>query len=105
MFFKELHSGIVYDGPFVDDIDKEQKLFLQKGEVKLQLEKFSDGEKVLLLLISDISRQLVLSQTIEEESIFGIVLIDELELHLHPGWQRKVISALMNYKRLIGMTI
>lgn len=57
----------------------------------------SDGQKVLLALIGDIAlRMLTLNGKIDDpiKNTPGIILIDELELHLHPKWQRQVISAL-----------
>jgi len=98
LFFKHLHAVATYEGPFVDDVNKKPKLFMKKGDVSLQLNHLSDGEKMLLLLVSDIARRLLLSdvKTISSGilSLSGIVLIDEIELHLHPAWQRKVIPAL-----------
>lgn len=117
LFFEELHVEREYDGPFVEEVDKELKLYLKKGDIKLRLDKFSDGEKTLLLLVSDIARRIftpyeyIKSRDITlkvpvpvfPSSVFlfesfskngGVVLIDELELHLHPAWQRKVIPAL-----------
>lgn len=118
LFFEGLHVEHKYEGPFVEEVGKELKLYLKKGDTNLRLDKFSDGEKTLLLLVSDIARRIYTSyqyvkprETILAStpdtlnfpgvSLFesfsrnrGIVLIDELELHLHPAWQRKVIPAL-----------
>ncbi len=58
----------------------------------------SDGQRTLLAMISDIVRRAVilnpqLGEKILEETT-GIVLIDELDLHLHPKWQRRIIEDL-----------
>lgn len=57
----------------------------------------SDGVLVMLTLISDIAYRCVLlnpSMGINANETEGIILIDEIELHLHPSWQRHVISDL-----------
>jgi predicted ATPase len=59
------------------------------------LHQLSDGEQRLFSLFVDIARQLSL-QT-EHEEIGGgeaIVLIDEIDVHLHPKWQLKIVPAL-----------
>lgn len=56
----------------------------------------SQGEKSLMALIGDIARRLAvmnpdLANPLEGE---GIVLIDEVDMHLHPKWQRTLINQL-----------
>lgn len=67
-----------------------------KQGIEIQVNQLSDGEKCLIALIGDLARRLAianpsLSNPLEGE---GIVLIDELELHLHPAWQRQIIRQL-----------
>jgi predicted ATP-binding protein involved in virulence len=57
----------------------------------------SDGVLVMLTMISDIAYRCVLlnpKMGLEANNTEGVVLIDEIELHLHPSWQRHVISDL-----------
>jgi predicted ATP-binding protein involved in virulence len=57
----------------------------------------SSGEKSLLILVSDLARRLALATPLSNDPLKegqGIVLIDEIDLHLHPRWQRKVIGKL-----------
>ena len=53
-------------------------------------------KKSLLALVGDIARRLILANPSLENPLYGegIVLIDEIELHLHPKWQREVINKL-----------
>ena len=72
-------------------------LIISKNDQDFRLEQLSDGEKMLLMVVCDIARRLSvanpgLSDPLEGR---GIVLIDEIELHLHPKWQREVIPALL----------
>ncbi len=58
----------------------------------------SDGQRIMLTLIGDIVRRAtILNPHLGEEVLQktpGIVLIDELDLHLHPIWQRRIIHDL-----------
>lgn len=67
-----------------------------KGDKKLNVEQLSDGEKCALALIGDLARRVAIANPALENSLegTGIVLIDEIELHLHPTWQRKIIPVL-----------
>jgi predicted ATP-binding protein involved in virulence len=56
----------------------------------------SDGEKCLLAMVGDLARRLAIANPDYPDALQGeaIVLIDEIELHLHPSWQRNIIPAL-----------
>lgn len=58
----------------------------------------SDGQRCMLALVGDIAQKAAklnphLGRRVLDESP-GLVLIDELDLHLHPRWQRRVIEDL-----------
>lgn len=71
-------------------------LVISKNDEELKIEQLSDGEKNLLLLVSDIARRLAIANPKSDNPLngIGIVLIDELELHLHPTWQKEVLKGL-----------
>ncbi len=73
-------------------------LFIKKNEKPFKFNNLSDGEKMVVLLVSDIARKLTVNYTGNKpEEILNesaIVLIDEIDLHLHPAWQRDIIPAL-----------
>ncbi len=58
----------------------------------------SDGEKAIITLVADIAYNLALAHDFNQDEEYlnapGIVLIDEIEQHLHPNWQRKIIPIL-----------
>lgn len=56
----------------------------------------SDGERSVLALVGDMARRLsTLNPTLENPNHGeGVVLIDEVDLHLHPKWQRRVVGNL-----------
>ncbi|MBU1413932.1 AAA family ATPase [Myxococcota bacterium] len=64
----------------------------------LELNQLSDGIRIVAMLAGDLAYRAVrlnphLAQRILEETP-GIVMIDEIELHLHPAWQQVVIPSL-----------
>jgi predicted ATP-binding protein involved in virulence len=62
----------------------------------VNLNQLSDGQRILLTLVADIARRLVLLNPLNQNPLtgHGIILIDELELHLHPSWQQKIVCSL-----------
>jgi predicted ATP-binding protein involved in virulence len=58
----------------------------------------SDGQRIMLLLVGDLAkRAITLNPHLGKEALKltpGVVSIDELDLHLHPKWQRRVIHDL-----------
>lgn len=76
-------------------IVKDQLIAIKNG-VDLLFSNISDGEKSLILLFADIARRLAIANPNFDNPLHGtgIVLIDEIEMHLHPSWQRKVCKAL-----------
>jgi predicted ATP-binding protein involved in virulence len=71
-------------------------LSLEKEGSILKFTQLSSGEKMVVLLVVDIARRLTIANENSEDALNGegIVLIDELELHLHPNWQLKIVKAL-----------
>lgn len=67
----------------------------KKGE-ELIVNQLSDGEKCLLAMVGDLARRLAIANPSLPDPLqgYGVVLIDEIELHLHPKWQREIIPAL-----------
>lgn len=69
----------------------------EKNEcVKLSLEQLSDGYRNMVSLTIDLVRRAYLLNPTSNNplAVSGIVLIDEVELHLHPRWQQKVLNDL-----------
>ena len=72
------------------------RMTVKKGDEELIVEQLSDGEKSLLALAGDLARRLAIAKPSLPDPLQGsaVVLIDEIEQHLHPAWQRQVISSL-----------
>ncbi|MCL0012289.1 AAA family ATPase [Providencia rettgeri] len=56
------------------------------------IEKMSDGYKTIFYVALDIMRHMI-ERWDNLEYAYGIVLIDEIETHLHPRWKLQVVSA------------
>lgn len=68
------------------------QMLVDKNGQEFDIGQLSDGEKNLIALVGDIARRLTIGNPNSTDPLkkSGIVLIDELELHLHPKWQRLV---------------
>lgn len=71
-------------------------LVAEKHGVTIRVDRFSDGEKLVIAIVGDIVRRLVLANPESDRPLegTGVVLIDEIEQHLHPKWQRTIIGNL-----------
>lgn len=58
----------------------------------------SQGEKSLMALVGDVARRLAMMNPTLEPPLHGdgVVLIDEVDMHLHPTWQRSIIERLIS---------
>jgi hypothetical protein len=71
------------------------RIMIQRRIGTISLNQLSDGEQRLFSLFVDIARQLSINNPddrIGEGE--AIVLIDEIDVHLHPKWQRLIVPAL-----------
>ena len=62
----------------------------------LEINQLSDGQRAVLALAADLARRMAqgnphLNDPLASEAI---VLIDEVELHLHPSWQQRILNDL-----------
>jgi predicted ATP-binding protein involved in virulence len=72
------------------------RLTVKKAGARLSLQQLSDGERAFIAVLGDLVRRLGLANPELANPLagHGVVLIDELELHLHPRWQREVVEKL-----------
>ncbi len=86
--------------PDFDNLHVERKprlrMVVNKNGKKLDVGQLSQGEKSLMSLVGDIARRLAMMNPALENPLDGegIVLIDEIDMHLHPTLQRFVIGNL-----------
>ena len=85
--YKEIHIAV-----------KPYSMKVYKGNEVLDILQLSDGEKCTLALFGDLARRLAIANPSMGNPLEGrgVVLIDEVELHMHTQWQRKIINVLKN---------
>ena len=94
-FLPEFRNFRVRRTPLRMEVDKNGKT--------LNVCQLSDGEKCLIALVGDLARRLAIanssiSHMLKDEDLLqgaGVVLIDEVDLHLHPTWQRLIVPGLL----------
>lgn len=69
---------------------------IDKNGKRFNVLQLSQGEKSLMALVGDIARRLAMMNPGLQNPLEGdgVVLVDEIDMHLHPTWQRKIISQL-----------
>ena len=81
----------------IDESSPTREVRTVNEPMQLQVDELSDGERSLVVLGFDIARRLAQlnpSDPTPTTNGRGVVLIDEIDLHLHPQWQRRIISSL-----------
>lgn len=73
--------------------DEEGRIYVTAHQRMTPIDRLSDGYKSLFAMAVDIMREMV-SVWGNLEFARGVVLIDEVETHLHPRWKMQVINAL-----------
>jgi len=95
--FTEIKKTLLQLLPHISDIVKKDEskiisdfVFIEKGN-RVDFEHLSAGHKSIVLMVGDMLMRLSEAQPeIQKPSdLAGIVLIDELEAHLHPKWQKE----------------
>ena len=66
---------------------------VDKNGQALNVMQLSQGEKSLMALVGDIARRLAMMNPDLDDPLQGdgIILIDEVDMHLHPSWQRNLV--------------
>lgn len=75
---------------------KRDTLHIAKKSNSVTIDQLSAGERCLLALGADIARRLWWANPTLENPLLGeaVVMVDEIELHLHPRWQRRILERL-----------
>ncbi len=87
--------------PHLDNLRVRRKprlhMAIDKNSETLNVAQLSQGEKSLMALVGDIARRLAMLNPALENPLTGdgIILIDEVDLHLHPSWQRSLCDRLI----------
>lgn len=82
---------------FYYDYEKQSLAIMFKDGRRLPIDDLSDGQKSILLITTGIAFQCATLNPhmgLDAYKSRGVVLIDEVELHLHPDWQRQILPIL-----------
>ena len=77
--------------------DNRPQLWIDRDSTPIPVRQLSDGERGILCLVLDLTRRLaqanpeMVEPALEAEAV---VLVDEIDLHLHPRWQRQIVHNL-----------
>lgn len=87
------------------DFEESRVVVEFENERSIPFEHLSDGQRTTVGLFCDIARRAsLLNPHLGKDACSktpGVVLIDELDLHLHPSWQRRIVKYLRNTFPLI----
>jgi predicted ATP-binding protein involved in virulence len=85
-------NALYYDGRYKDLV------VLMRTHGAQLFRNLSDGQRIMLTLVGDLARRAaILNPHLGDSALRetpGVVMVDELDLHLHPKWQRRVIADL-----------
>lgn len=96
-----LRDDLVPSGMTVDRVDSDGLWLKDRNGVELSWGEMSDGYRIALALLADILRHLISAYGVtgltEKDpdgkthvARSGVVLIDEIDAHLHPAWQQQI---------------
>jgi energy-coupling factor transporter ATP-binding protein EcfA2 len=100
-FLDLARDSLLPDGFSVDRVDSKGLWLKDSNGVELSWFDMSDGHRSAVILLADILRHMIAAYGFEglydrdaDGKIFikrsGVVLIDEIDAHLHPSWQREI---------------
>jgi energy-coupling factor transporter ATP-binding protein EcfA2 len=78
-------------------VESSSRLVITQGGITLDVGQLSDGERGVLALVLDLARRLSQANPSLDDPLSdgsAVVLIDEIDLHLHPKWQRQIVQNL-----------
>jgi predicted ATP-binding protein involved in virulence len=98
-FFQTIKAAI----PFIREIDfggKELWLKLENGDAYLPLSLHSDGIQTMVNIVAELTfRCIILNGHHGVQAVIkskGLVMMDEIDIHIHPNWQRHLVHDLKN---------
>lgn len=93
--FSILDKNIIFSKIMSDSLD----ILVNTSQGEIYLEYLSSGYKSCLYILLGIIKEIEFrfkAPRINIKNFDGVILIDEIDLHLHPEWQSQLVSALKN---------
>ncbi|WP_338791573.1 AAA family ATPase [Bernardetia sp. MNP-M8] len=81
------------------DLSSKEKVVFKERDTKIKFEHLSEGYRSVFIWVADLVSRLAESQpTVKQIQDFkGIVLVDEINLHLHPKWEIQIVQKLRSW--------
>lgn len=101
-----LNDGLFPDGHAVDRVDPDGLWITRASGSPVRIDEMSDGYRTITALVTDIVRQIndcfdgKIKWRSEGRPIIntsGVVLIDEIDVHLHISWQKRIAPWLLKH--------
>lgn len=94
----EAINALLPEGSEFDSIDASGSIWFRTGGAKVPTTTLSDGFRSILALGGDLVWRLIEAFPESDAPLkeSGVALIDELDIHLHPTWQRKIAGFLQD---------
>lgn len=88
-FLPDFSNLSVRRNPLRMEVTKKNKI--------VTVNQLSDGEKCLIAMLGDLARRMAIANPQNPYPLTGtgVIIIDEIDLHLHPQWQRFVVPKLL----------
>jgi len=88
-FLPDFTNLIVRRNPLRMEVTKKNKI--------VTVNQLSDGEKCLIAMLGDLARRMAIANPQNPDPLTGngLIIIDEIDLHLHPQWLRFVVPKLL----------
>ncbi len=94
-------DGFLPNGVKLQNVSSYGVVFVDANNISLNIQDLSDGFRSILCLVLELMRQIINSLNVEHPifnfsgsnsfiSIPGVILIDEIDAHLHPTWQTRI---------------
>ena len=90
-------NGVSDPGVDLEPLRFSVSITREEGQTEtLELDQLSGGQRAVLALAADLAWRMALGNPHLDDPLGseGIVLIDEVELHLHPSWQQRILNDL-----------
>jgi predicted ATPase len=89
-------NQLLPDGNQFDHIDSNGRIWFKTGDTLVTTVALSDGFRSIMALAGDLVWRLIEAFPGSKNPLLeqGVVLIDELDIHLHPVWQRQIAATL-----------
>lgn len=97
---EEFMKGLVKEGENVSVMYdfEEEEVMIELGDEIIPLRLMSAGYRSVIGMVADLAfRMSILNPQLKEDAVKetpGVVLIDEIDLHLHPKWQWRIVEDL-----------